>query len=270
MNILETSKSKENSNSNTTKSVVSPRPPPPRPTSRKGRPVSAKLRPRPASLGSIEGSLHINQGDVPQGSLTNVRLDTSRSLSRTTVSGLSCFRPVSQVSSNQTMRPKSQEVCEEKVPVPPPLKSRGSFSKFTPLPSIGVGPDNIASEATMAVKPVLAGSDECDLTKDTESTVCEQQQISYVIPVEPSEAYPDRIRLAIKLLDGQRHERWFRTCDTLGSVLEFARSLSDRTLLPCQFCTNEVPRRVFNDFSKTLAQTGLKSYTMLYLDHSMD
>ena len=90
--------------------------------------------------------------------------------------------------------------------------------------------------------------------------------LHYSLPDEPTDAEPERLNLAIKLLDGTRHERWFRPTDTLGAVIAFAASVTKDELPPCLICTNEVPRRVFDNFSLSLSQAGINSRTVVYLE----
>lgn len=96
------------------------------------------------------------------------------------------------------------------------------------------------------------------------------QHTSFTLPSEPSKEEVARIHLAVKLLNGSRHERWFRNSDTLGAVMAFAASLSTGKLPPCQFCTNEVPRRVFDNITLSLSQAGIQSRTLLHLEEKLD
>ncbi|XP_068753844.1 UBX domain-containing protein 10-like [Montipora capricornis] len=153
----------------------------------------------------------------------------------------------------------------------PPLKSQSSFSKYTPLPSIGTGllPElenyHVSSDSQVKRK----NNDDADnfnhLLQSTAGL-----SIQHTLPNEPSETEPGRIHLAVKLLDGSRHERWFRNTETLGAVMAFAASLSKDKLPPCQFCTNEVPRRIFDDFSLSLSQAEIHSRTVLHLEEKED
>lgn len=174
-------------------------------------------------------------------------------------------RPSSQVGRESVLSRENLQCVGEQVPFPPPLKSQSSFSKYKPLPSIGTGlvvePDGDKSSHDSLVKRTNKNDDSDTLVKRTAGL-----SIQNTLPDEPKDTEPERIHLAIKLLDGSRHERWFRHTDTLGMVLAFAESVSTDKLPPCQFCTNDVPRRVFNNFSISLTQAGVISRTVLYLE----
>jgi hypothetical protein len=76
----------------------------------------------------------------------------------------------------------------------------------------------------------------------------------------------EAIRLAIRLSDGRRLERDFFSTDTINDILNYVRTqqldLSDEIYLS----TGDVPKRQFQDPHLTLAQAGLVSHTMLFLD----
>ena len=174
-------------------------------------------------------------------------------------------RPSSQaqVGRERILSRENLKCVGEQVPFPPPLKSQSSFSKYQPLPSIGRGhnvePDSEKSSYESLVKRTNDNDGNTLLNKTAGLSL-------YTLPDEPKDTEPERIHLAIKLLDGSRHERWFRQTDTLGAVLAFAESFSEDKLPPCQFCTNEVPRRVFNNFSISLMEACIISRTVLYLE----
>lgn len=168
-------------------------------------------------------------------------------------------RPISQLGRDST-------AAREQVPFPPHLKSQSSFSKYKPLPSIGTG---------LVVEPDGDHPSHHSCTKskhdnDNDNVLLLQKtgdlSLHNTLPDEPKDTEPQRIHLAIRLLDGSRHERWFRHTDTLGTVLGFAQSVSKNKLPPCQFCTNEVPRQVYNNFSESLTKAGITSRTVLYLE----
>ncbi|XP_015759225.1 PREDICTED: caspase-2-like [Acropora digitifera] len=96
------------------------------------------------------------------------------------------------------------------------------------------------------------------------------QHTSFTFPREPPKEEVARIHLAVKLLNGSRYERWFRNSDTLEAVMAFAASVSTGKLPPCQFCTNEVPRRVFDNITLSLSQAGIQSRTLLHLEEKRD
>lgn len=148
-------------------------------------------------------------------------------------------------------------------PFPPPLKPQLSFSKYKPLPSIGTTLVPEAVSLPMRTKNCHNNNaDDVDgLSQKTAGL-----SLQHTLSDEPSNTELGRLNLAIKLLDGSRHERWFRQTDTLGAVMAFAASVSHVELPPCQFCTNEMPRRVFDNFSVSLSQAGISSRTVLYLE----
>ena len=91
--------------------------------------------------------------------------------------------------------------------------------------------------------------------------------LHYSLPDEPTDAEPERLNLAIKLLDDTRHERWFRPTDTLGTVMAFAASVTKDELPLGLNCTNEVPSlKVLDNFSLSLSQAGINSRTVVYLE----
>jgi len=154
----------------------------------------------------------------------------------------------------------------EEASFPPPLKPQLSFSKYKPLPSIGTGlvpeADNYIFSCDSETK--ITNKDTDDVNTLSQNTA--GLSLQHTLPDEPTDTEPGRIHLAVKLLDGSRHERWFRQTDTLSTVLSFAESVSDSKLPPCHLCTSEVPRRVFDNFSVTLSQAGINSRTVLYLE----
>jgi len=174
-------------------------------------------------------------------------------------------RPTSQPGRETKASRENLQRVGEQVPFPP-LKSQSSFSKYKPLPSIGTGlvvePDGDHPSHHSRIKSKHDNdNDNLMLLQKTADL-----SLYYTLPDEPKDTEPQRIHLAIRLLDGSRHERWFRHTDTLGTVLAFAESASKNKLPPCQFCTNEVPRRVFDNFSESLIQAGITSRTVLYLE----
>ena len=175
-------------------------------------------------------------------------------------------RPTSQLERENTASRENLQGVGEQVPFPPPLKSQSSFSKYKPLPSIGTG---LVVESD-GDHPSHQSRIKSKHDNNTDNLMLLQKaadlSLHYTLPDEPKDTEPQRIHLAIRLLDGSRHERWFRHTDTLRTVLAFAESASKNILPPCQFCTNEVPRRVFDNFSESLTQAGITSRTVLYLE----
>ena len=175
-------------------------------------------------------------------------------------------RPTSQLGRERSASRENLQYAGERVPPPLPLKSQSSFSKYKPLPSIGTGlvvePDGDHPSHYSRIKSKHDNdNDNVFLLQKTAD-----MSLHYTLPDEPEDTEPQRIHLAIRLLDGSRHERWFRHTDTLGTVLAFAESVCKNKLPPCQFCTNEVPRRVYNNFSESLTKAGITSRTVLYLE----
>ena len=153
-------------------------------------------------------------------------------------------------------------------PIHPPLKPQLSFSKYKPLPSIGTGlvPEagnyRISSDS-LPVKGSSYNNDAGEVNSLLQKTT--GLSLQHTLPDEPSDIEL-RVHLAIKLLDGSRHERWFRHTNTLGAVMAFAASLCNDQLPPCHLCTNELPRRVFDDMSLSISEAGINSRTVLYLE----
>ena len=179
-------------------------------------------------------------------------------------------RPNSHVGRERKASRESLSDVGDPVSCSPPLKPQLSFSKYKPLPSIGTGlvpkTDNYHSLCDSQTRTrTQTDSNDTDnvitLSKATASL-----SLHYSLPDEPTDAEPERLNLAIKLLDGTRHERWFRPTDTLGAVIAFAASVTKDELPPCLICTNEVPRRVFDNFSLSLSQAGINSRTVVYLE----
>ena len=173
-------------------------------------------------------------------------------------------RPTSQLGRERTASRENLKCAGEQVTFPPPLKSQSSFSKYKPLPSIGTGlvvePDGDHPSHHSHIKSKHDNNNALSLQKTADLS------LHCTPPDEPKDTEPQRIHLAIRLLDGSRHERWFRHTDTLGMVLGFAESMGKNKLPPCQFCTNEVPKRVYNNFSESLTKAGITSRTVLYLE----
>ena len=153
----------------------------------------------------------------------------------------------------------SNVIAEEKHPFPPRLKTQSSFSKYKPLPSIGIG-DAVTPEDSISLHDSF--TDKAASIGDAEPNLLEL--------ADQSNDTETRICLAVKLPNGSRHERWFRHTDTLGTVLLFAKTVSKGHLPPCRLFTNEMPRRVFTDLSQTLRQSGISSRTVLYLEEVYD
>lgn len=179
------------------------------------------------------------------------------------------MHPGSQVGRENIASRESLSGIGEQVFFPPPLKPQLSFSKYKPLPSISTrlvpGDNDYHSSSDSLLKRTINDSDNADDVNSLSQKTA-GLSLQYSLPDEPTDTETERIHLAIKLLDGSRHERWFRHTDTLGTVLAFASSISNDKLPPCQICTSEVPRRVFDNFSVSLSQAKINSRTVLYLE----
>jgi len=181
------------------------------------------------------------------------------------------MRPNSHVGRERKASRESLSDVGDPVSCSPPLKSQLSFSKYKPLPSIGTGlvpeTDSYHSLSELSQSRTRTQTDSNDADNVTTlSKATASLSLHYSLPDEPTDAEPERLNLAIKLLDGTRHERWFRPTDTLGAVIAFAASVTKDELPPCLICTNEVPRRVFDNFSLSLSQAGINSRTVVYLE----
>lgn len=172
------------------------------------------------------------------------------------------LRPRSGVRKENAALRENFRIVGEQASFPWPPNSQSSFSKYKPLPSIGSG-QNVESDSNYSQLVLEKTFDDCnDKLLQKTATL----SLNYSLPNEPDDSELGRIHLAIKLLDGSRHERWFRNTETLGTVLAFAQSFSKDKLPPCQFFTNEVPRQVFNNFEVSLTQAGINSRTVLHLE----
>lgn len=147
---------------------------------------------------------------------------------------------------------------------PPLSHSPISFSKYKPLPGIGSKASSASSFSEQNLKAVTHGNQTFE--KTLSHKVNELSLGRKVLPSEPSEEEPNTVHLAIKVLDGTRHERWFRLSDSVADIFAFAESVM-REKLPknCELCTNDLPRRTFRDQSQTLGDIGLQSRTVLHI-----
>ena len=183
-------------------------------------------------------------------------------------------RPLSRRSRPPSAKGRSRSLDTTNIPTvgleheKPPLQS--SFSKYKLLPSIGSNSttlndyvyENVSTERYQ--QPAGTCSDGI-LSQEIAGLSLDLKQ---KVADAPSEVEPAKVKLAIKLLDGSRHEHWFQNTDTLGDVLAFAESVSCDVLPSCHFCTSEVPRQVFTDMSVTVKDAGLQSRSVLYLEES--
>ena len=101
----------------------------------------------------------------------------------------------------------------------PPLKPQLSFSKYKPLPFIGTGlvpkTDNYHSLSELSQTRTRTQADSNDTDSVTTlSKATANPSLQYSLRDEPADAEPERpylveperLNLAIKLLDGTRHE----------------------------------------------------------------
>ncbi|KAJ8319951.1 hypothetical protein KUTeg_001538 [Tegillarca granosa] len=86
----------------------------------------------------------------------------------------------------------------------------------------------------------------------------------HFLPEEPSED-ETRILLAVRLLNGQRHERYFRPTEQLDLVLQFAENMGMQDLSSYNLACN-APRLVFSDMTALIRDSGLVERTVLYLE----
>ena len=179
-------------------------------------------------------------------------------------------RPNSHVGRERKVSRESLSDVGDPVSCSPPLTPQLSFSKYKPLPSIGTGlvsKTNNCHSLSESQTRTRTQTDSNDTNYvSTLSKATASLSLHYFLPDEPTDAEPERLNLAIKLLDGTRHERWFRPTDSLGAVMAFAASVTKDELPPCLICTNEVPRRVFDNFSLSLSQARINSRTVVYLE----
>lgn len=152
------------------------------------------------------------------------------------------------------------------VNVKPPLShSPVSFSKYKPLPGIGSKASSGSSSSEQSYKAVTQHGNQT-FEKTLSNKVNELSLATKCLPSEPSEEEGNTVHLAIKVLDGTRHERWFRLSDTVADIFAFAESVMGEKLPEnCQICTNDLPRRTFRDPSQTLESISLQSRTVLHI-----
>ncbi|CAF0822773.1 unnamed protein product [Didymodactylos carnosus] len=77
------------------------------------------------------------------------------------------------------------------------------------------------------------------------------------------------IQLAIRLPDGERLEKTFRSTDRITDVLKYVASKGNNLDKQNVYLSSgEVPKREFKDLNMTLAQAGIETRTVLFLDRS--
>lgn len=77
----------------------------------------------------------------------------------------------------------------------------------------------------------------------------------------------ERLKLALKLPDGRRVERYFSPKDTINGVMHFAQSKMRTPAKHCDiYSMVRVPKVLIADWKQTLAQLDLRDRTVLYID----
>ena len=86
-------------------------------------------------------------------------------------------------------------------------------------------------------------------------------------PTKRRHSLPDHhntVQLGLKLPNGDRIQADFPLTATLEDIRHHAESCASTDLYECIITTNEVPRKVFNDESQTLYESGITVRTVLY------
>ncbi|XP_072101377.1 UBX domain-containing protein 10 [Mobula birostris] len=168
-------------------------------------------------------------------------------------------------------------VTKEEVPEllhPLPSRPSSSLNRYRVLPSIGTSvirtktPDhNVDLNIDFEEKLSLHGEKKPSHLKSKSAT---SKEHSLVFPLdEPSESEP-KLRLAVRYPSGQRFECCFRPTDTLQTILSVAEWRSDGDYRNFVVETMDVPRRSFNDLSKTLKECGIQNKSVLCILHDDD
>uniref|UniRef100_UPI00398E4943 UBX domain-containing protein 10 n=1 Tax=Pristiophorus japonicus TaxID=55135 RepID=UPI00398E4943 len=157
-----------------------------------------------------------------------------------------------------------------------PSRPSSSLNRYRVLPSIGR-----RESSDGGIKSIAQQTNELNLQADLEekfkshrekpslsksSTVTSKTQVfpsqAAFLPDEPSESEA-RLRLAVRYPSGQRFERCFRPSDTLQTILSVAEWKSNANYTNSVVETMDVPRRSFNDLSKTLEECGIQNKSVL-------
>ncbi|XP_067872914.1 UBX domain-containing protein 10 [Heterodontus francisci] len=158
-----------------------------------------------------------------------------------------------------------------------PSRPSSSLNRYRVLPSIGMRESNDSG-----IRTIVQQTNKLNLQADLEqklklsrekkpshsksSTATSKSQLSQsraaALPDEPSESEP-RLRLAVRYPSGQRFERCFRPSDTLQTILSVAEWKSNTNYTNSVVETMDVPRRSFNDLSKTLEECGIQNKSVL-------
>ncbi len=84
-------------------------------------------------------------------------------------------------------------------------------------------------------------------------------RINVAVPIDNK-----NITLCLKLPVGDRLQVDFPLSTTLKEVVEYAESYSGSSLKECEISTNEIPKRVFTDWSLSLYNAGILVRTVLH------
>lgn len=86
------------------------------------------------------------------------------------------------------------------------------------------------------------------------------------IPPEPKEGQ-ERLKIALKLPDGRRVERYFSPTDSINDIMSFAQI---KMRIPTSHCDIysmvQVPKVLIKNWKKTLEQLDIRDRTVLYID----
>lgn len=87
-----------------------------------------------------------------------------------------------------------------------------------------------------------------------------------VIP-SPENPPSKEVLLAVKLpTDGTRHQKYFRSCDTLQSIIEYAEQKAGRSFHGYVLVVASAPKNVFVDLEDTIENAGLEDKTVFHLE----
>lgn len=153
------------------------------------------------------------------------------------------------------------------------------LQRFKPLPSIGSRDDVVETDSAVDLRsPTHLSSSHMTINKTashdhTPSTHCEkEEQLSArALPAEPPPNTPCCVTLCVRLPDGARVKRRFNhSTHTIHTLLLFAvlslpREVGVASLSGVELASCTVPKVVYSDHSKTLAQAGLTQNTLLCL-----
>jgi len=81
---------------------------------------------------------------------------------------------------------------------------------------------------------------------------------------EPLESEKDISKFVIRLLDGSKVQRRFRSSDKLQLVFDFIDTKQETPMNMCQLSTN-YPKKIYNDLDQTLKEAGLTPQAMVFV-----